>query len=59
MAEPAYPLNINTLHNVYVVKKPIQLTIESNAEIIANLHWTEGLTKEFSLEYSQCCCISA
>ena len=32
MAEPA-----QMLHNVYVVEEPIQLTIESNAEIIANL----------------------
>ena len=36
MAEPAQVLNINTLHNVYVVEELIQLTIESNAEIIAN-----------------------
>ena len=43
MAEPAQPLNINTLHNEYVVEELIQLTIESNAEIIANLHWTEDL----------------
>ena len=43
MAEPAQPLNINTLHNVYVVEKLIQLIIESNAEIIANSHWTEAL----------------
>ena len=44
MAEPAQPLNINTLHNVYVVKELIQLTIDSSAEIIANSHWTEDLT---------------
>ena len=44
MAEPAQPLNINTLHNVYVVEELIQLTIESNAEIIVNSHWTEDLT---------------
>ena len=44
MAEPAQPLNINTLHNIYVVEELIQLTIESNAEIIANSHWTEDLT---------------
>ena len=59
MAEPAQPLNINTLHNVHVVEELIQLTIESNAEIIANSHWTEDLTWDFSLEYSQGCCISA
>ena len=33
MAEPAQPLDINTLHNVHVVEELIQLTIESNAEI--------------------------
>ena len=44
MAEPTQPLNINTLHNVYVVEELIQLTIESNAEIIANSHWTEDFT---------------
>ena len=54
MAEPAQHLNINTLHNVYVVEELIQLTIESNAEITANSHWTEDLSK-----YSQGCCISA
>ena len=43
MHEPAQPLNINTLYNVYVVEKLIQLTIESIAEIIANSHWTEDL----------------
>ena len=58
MAEPAQPLNINTLHNVYVVEKLIQLTIESNAEIIGNSYWTEDLTYYFSLEYSQSCCIN-
>ena len=45
MAEPAQLLDINTLHNVHVVEELIvQLTIESNAEIIANSHWTEDLT---------------
>ena len=44
MAEPAQPLDINTLHNVHVVQELIQLTIKSNAEIIANTHWTEDLT---------------
>ena len=44
MAEPAQPLDINTLYNVDVVEELIQLTIESNAEIIANSHWTEDLT---------------
>ena len=38
MAEPAQPLNINTLYNVYVVEELLQLTIESNVEIIANSH---------------------
>ena len=38
MAEPVQPLNINTLHDVYVVEELIQLTIESNAEIVANSH---------------------
>ena len=44
MAEPAQPLDINTLHNVHVVEELIELTIKSNAEIIANSHWTEDLT---------------
>ena len=44
MAESAQPLNTNTLHNVHVVEELIQLTIESNAEVIANSHWTEDLT---------------
>ena len=44
MAEPAQPLDNNTLHNVHVVEELIQLTIESNEEIIANSHWTEDLT---------------
>ena len=35
MVEPAQPLNINTLHNIYVVEELLQLNIESNAEIIA------------------------
>ena len=47
------------LHNVYVVKELIQLTIELNEKIIANSHWTEDLKWYFSLNYSQGCCISA
>ena len=39
----------NTLHNVYVVEELIQLTIESNAEIIVNSHWTEDPTWDFYL----------
>ena len=35
MVEPAQPLNINTLHNIYVVEELIQLTIKSDAEFIA------------------------
>ena len=34
MAKSAQALNINMLHNVYVVEELIQLTIESNAKII-------------------------
>ena len=44
MVEPVQPLDINTLHNIYVVEELIQLRTESNAEIIANSHWTEDLT---------------
>ena len=44
MARPAQPLDINTLHNVHVVEELIQLTTVSNAEIIANSHWTEDIT---------------
>ena len=51
MAEPEQPLNINTLHKVYVVEDHLQLTIESNAEIIANCN--DDLIYNFSLEYSQ------
>ena len=38
MAEPAQPLNINTLRNAYVVEELIQFTVGSNAEINANSH---------------------
>ena len=41
---PAQPLDINTPHNVYVVEELIQLTVESEAEFIANSHWNEGFT---------------
>ena len=41
MAEPAQPLDINTLNNVHVVE---ELLHKSDAEIIANSHWTEDLT---------------
>ena len=57
MAEPTQPLYINMLHNVYiyVVEELKYLTIESNAENIANSHWTDNLIYDFSLEYSQGC----
>ena len=42
-SEPVQPLDINRLHNVNVVEQLIQLTIISDAEIIANSHWTEDL----------------
>ena len=51
MAEPAQPLAINTLYNVYVVEELIQFTVESDAEFIANSHWTKDVTKEFSLKH--------
>ena len=41
MAEPAQLLYINTLHNVYVVEELKQLIVGSNAQIIANSHWTQ------------------
>ena len=44
IAEPAQPLYINTLHNVYVIEELIQLTIGSNAEIIATSLWTKDFT---------------
>ena len=59
LVEPAQPLNINTLHNVYVVERHIQLTFESNAQLNATSHCNEDLMYEFSREYSQGCCISA
>ena len=39
MAELAQPLDINTLHNVYVVEELIQLTIESNADNTSYPHY--------------------
>ena len=44
MAESPRTLNINTVHNVYVVEEVIQLTIKLNAEIIANSHCSKDLT---------------
>ena len=35
IAEPALPLGSNTLHYVYVVDELLQLTVVSNAEILA------------------------
>ena len=43
ISEQAQLLDINTLHNIHVVEELIQLTIESNAEITSNSHWTEQL----------------
>ena len=43
MTDSEHPININTLHNVHGVEEVIQLTIESDAEIIANSHWTADL----------------
>ena len=37
MAEPAQPLNINTLHNVHAVEELTQLTIEANAEVRSDI----------------------
>ena len=37
MAEPAQPLDINTLHNVHDVEEFIQLIVGSDVE---NSHWT-------------------
>ena len=51
MAEPAQPLDINTLRNVYAVKELIQLIVKSDAKIIDNSHWTEDFTSDFFLEY--------
>ena len=42
MAEPVQ--DINAVHNVYIFEEFIQLTIESNADIIDNSHWAEELT---------------
>ena len=44
MAQSAQPLNVNTLHNVQTVEELIQLTVESDVEIIANSHETEDFT---------------
>ena len=35
---------INTLHNVYVAKQLIQLTIDLKVEIIDTSHWSKDLT---------------
>ena len=47
IAQPAQPMDINTLHNVQVVEKLIQFTIGANAKIIANSYWTENLMEDF------------
>ena len=44
MAVPAQTLDINMLHNVYIVEELIQLTVGSDADIIVKSHWTEILT---------------
>ena len=59
MAETMQPLDINTLHNVNVVEELIQLIVKSDAEVIANSHWSKDLAKDFFLEYFQGCCIIA
>ena len=38
IAEPAWPLDINTLHSVHVVEELLQLTRISDAVIISNSH---------------------
>ena len=43
MAELAQPLNINTLHNVYIVEELVQLIVGSDAKIIANITATAYL----------------
>ena len=50
MAEPRQPLNINTLHNINVVEELIQLTIESNAEIIT-AEYSQSSKDERFVEY--------
>ena len=52
MAEPAQPLDINTLHNVHIVGDLIQVIVELNVETIAKSHWTDGPTYDFYLKYS-------
>ena len=59
MAETEKPQNIITLHNIHVGEELIKLTIASNAEVNTNSQWAEDLKTDFSLEYSQDCCISA
>ena len=55
MADPAQPLDINSLHNVHVVKGLIQLIIISDAEIIANSHYTEELfSRILSRQWHRC-----
>ena len=42
-----------------VVEEIIRHTVWSDAEIIANMHYIKELPHDFSLVYSQGCCISA
>ena len=46
-------IGISLNRSLYVIEELIQLTVGSDAEIIANSHWTEDLTYDFSLEHAQ------
>ena len=59
MAEPAQPLNINTLSNVHVIEELIQLPVGSDTVVIAHFYWIKNLAQHFSLEDYQGSCLTA
>ena len=59
MAEPAEPMDINTLSNIHVIAELIQLPVGSDTVDIGNSYWTKNLAQQFSLEHSQGSCIDA
>ena len=59
MAKPAKPLDINTLSNVHVIEKLIQLPVSSDTVVIANSYWKKKPSLHFSFEHSQGSCICA
>ena len=44
ITKPAQPIDVNKLYYIPVIVELIQLIDGSNAKMIVNLHWTEGVT---------------